>query len=209
MSDVDPEYLKHQYLYFPWTDGFDSFTAGKALARYVAQQHRARLTVVTITKQNAAYHDEFARLPVVTERSGTVAEGGVVLAWVPSRKVMAKVHNLKKSVVILVEDPSEKFEAWARLVGAYNVVTRKVMTAGLTEAGTKALEGVVWEGYNGWHDQIAETMTFSNLTELAGSDGYDRAIVLEFASQRKGEHALQRLEKILDKFEKSHAPALE
>lgn len=203
MSDIDPEYVEHQYLYVPWTEGLDSFRLGKALARYVADHYRARLTVVCPQKSNAEDHGELAKRPIVTERSGTVTDGGVVLAWVPTRKVMAKVHSLKKSVVIMVEDPSERFEAWARLVGAYNIITRSVMTAGLTEAGVKALEGVVWEGYNGWHDSIAETMTIKHLRDLADSDGYDRAIVLEFASQRKGEHALQRLEKVLDKFERS------
>ncbi|MCR2763840.1 hypothetical protein NQ152_10005 [Microbacterium sp. zg.B48] len=41
---------------------------------------------------------------------------------------------------------------------------------------------MVWEGYNGWHDSIAETMTIKNLRDLAASDGYDRNIVLEYAA---------------------------
>jgi hypothetical protein len=203
MSEIDPEYVKHQYLYVPWTDKFDSFGVGKALARHVANHFRARLTVVCPQKSNAQWHDELAKLPIVTERTGTVVDGGVVLAFVPTRKVMAKVHHLSKSIVIMVEDPSERFEAWARMVGAYNVLTRKVMSSGLSEAGTKALNGVVSEGYNGWHDSIAETMTIKHLRDLAESDGYDRAIVLEYAAQRKGEYALKRLEKILDTFERS------
>ncbi|WP_205781386.1 hypothetical protein [Planctomonas deserti] len=203
MSEIDPEYVKHQYLYVPWTDKFDSFGVGKALARHVANHFRARLTVVCPQKSNAQWHDELAKLPIVTERTGTVVDGGVVLAFVPTRKVMAKVHHLSESIVIMVEDPSERFEAWARLVGAYNVLTRKVMSSGLSEAGTKALDGVVWEGYNGWHDSIAETMTIKHLRDLAESDGYDRAIVLEYVAQRKGEYALKRLEKILDTFERS------
>lgn len=203
MTEIDPEYLKHQYLYVPWVEGKDIIAVGKALGLYVAQQYKARLTVVCATKQNASYHSEFAKLPIVTERSGGVVEGGVVLAWCPTRRVMGKVHHLEKSVVILVEWPSENYVAWARLVGAYNVVTREVMTSGLTEAGMKALEGVVWEGYNGWHDDIAATMTTARLKELAESGGYDREMVLEYASQHRGQHALQQLEKILDKFEKS------
>lgn len=203
MREIDPEYVKHQYLYVPWTDKFDSFALGKALARYVKDHFRARLTVVCPQKSNAEYHAELAKLPIVTERTGTVPDGGVVLAFVPTRKVMAKVHRLSKSIVIMVEDPSERFEAWARLVGAYNVLTRKVMSAGLSDAGTKALDGVVWEGYNGWHDPIAETMTTKHLKDLAELGEYDRAIVIEFAAQRKGEHALERLEKILDRFERA------
>ena len=203
VSEIDPEYVKHQYLYVPWTNKFDSFGVGKALARHVANHFRARITVVCPQKSNAQWHDELAKLPIVTERTGTVVDGGVVLAFVPTRKVMAKAHHLSKSIVIMVEDPSERFEAWARLVGAYNVLTRKVMSAGLTDAGAKALDGVVWEGYNGWHDSIAEMMTSKHLKDLVELGEYDRAIVLEYAAQRKGEYALNRLEKILDTFERS------
>lgn len=204
VSEIDPEYVKLQYLYVPWTDKLDSFGVGKALARHVANHFRARLTIVCPQKSNAQYHAELAKLPIVTERTGIVADVGVVLAFVPTRKVMAtEVHRRSKSIVIMVEDPSERFEAWARLVGAYNVLTRKVMSAGLSEAGTKALDCVVSEGYNGWHDSIAEMMTTKHLKDLAELGEYDRAIVIEFADQRKGEHALKRLEKILDRFERA------
>lgn len=207
MTNIDPEYLKHQYLYVPWTDKIDTFSAGKALGLHVAGHFKARLTVVCPQKSNAASHPELAKRTIVTERSGSVADGGVVLAWVPTRKAMAKVHPLEKSVVVLVEDPSEQFEAWGRLMGAYNVVTRQVMDAGLSEAGTKALEGVVWEGYNGWHDDIASTMTISHLKDLVACDGYDREIVLEYAAQHRSIHGLERLAKILDKFERSRSAA--
>lgn len=203
MTEIDPKYLKHQYLYVPWVESKDIIAVGKALGLYVAQHYKARLTVICATKQNASYHIEFAKLPIVTERSGAVVEGGMVLAWCPTRKVMDKVHHLEKSVVILVEWSTESYAAWAKLVGAYNVVTGEVMTSGLTDAGMKALEGVVWEGYNGWHDDIAATMTAARLKELAESDGYDREIVLEYASRHRGHHELERLEKILDKLEKS------
>lgn len=200
---VDPEYLKHQYLYVPWIEGHDIIEAGKALGLYVAQQHKARLTVICPLKSNASYHTEFAKLPVVTERSGQVADGGVVLAWCPTRKLMDKIHHLEKSVVVLVEWPTENFEAWAKLVGAYNVVTGEVMSADLSAAGMKALEGVVWEGYNGWHDSTAEILTTARLKELADLGEYDRAIVIEYASQHRGQTSIQRLERILDRFESS------
>lgn len=202
MAGIDPEYLKHQYLYVPWVSGNDTIAVGKALGLYVSAQHKARLSIVCPVKSNAGYHDEFAKLPVVTERSGHVTDGGVVLAWCPSRKVMDKVHHLEKSVVILVEWPTENYEAWAKLVGAYNVVTGEAMTAGLSEAGMKALEGIVWEGYNGWHDSIAETLTTAHVKELAALGEYDRAIVVEYASQHRGQTSLQRLEKILDRYER-------
>jgi len=203
MAEIDPAYLQHKYLYVPWTDGEDSIAIGKELGRHVARQCKTRLTVICATKQNATHHEEFRKLPIVTERSGGVVGGGVVLAWCPTRKVMDKAYRLEKSVVVLVEWPTENYAARARLVGAYNVMTREVMTSGLTDAGVKALEGVVWEGYNGWHDGIAATMTTTRLKELAASDGYDRDIVLEYASQHGAQNSLPRLRKILDKFERS------
>ncbi len=203
MSDIDPEYLKHQYLYVPWTEGLDSVSAGKALGLYVAQQHNARLTIVTVQKSNANFHSEFHKLPVVTERSGTVQDGGVVLAWCPTYKVMDKVHKLTKSIVVLVEWPTTRFEGWAKLVGAYNIVTRSVMESGLSETGAKALEGIVWEGYNGWHDDIARSLTLKRLEELASGDGYDRELVLAYARREKSDYSIGNLVRILNTFEAS------
>lgn len=203
MSEIDPEYLKHQYLYVPWIEGLDSVRAGKELGLYVAQQHKARLTVVTVQKSNANAHPEFNKLPVVTERSGSVQDGGVVLAWCPTYKVMGKVHHLTKSIVVLVEWPTARFEGWAKLVGAYNIVTGAVMESGLSEAGIKALKGIVWEGYNGWHDEIARRLTFRQLQELAAEGGYDRELVLAYARREKSDYAISNLVKILDKFDAS------
>ena len=70
MSEVDPEYVKHQYLYLPWTEGVDCFGAGKALAVYVAQHFNARLTVVCPQKSNAEHHKELVKRTIVTERRG-------------------------------------------------------------------------------------------------------------------------------------------
>ncbi|MEO2131173.1 MAG: hypothetical protein ABGX78_08050 [Microbacterium sp.] len=208
MGGIDPEYLKHQYLYVPWVDDskVDTIEGGKAIGLYVAQHNKVRPTILCPLKSNAAYHDEFNKLTVVTERSGFVGENGVVIAWCPTRKVMQKLHG-RQNIVVLVEWPSERFDAWAKLVGAYNVVTGEVMSAGLSEAGLKALEGIVWEGYNGWHDSIAETLTTAHLEELAVLGEYDRAIVLEYAAQHRGETSIQRLEKILDRYERGLAAA--
>ncbi|HEX4058048.1 MAG TPA: hypothetical protein VHX87_07010 [Galbitalea sp.] len=203
MSEIDHEYLSHQYLYVPWVEGLDSVSVGKALGLYVAQQHKARLTIVTVQKSNANFHPEFNKLSVVTERSGSVQDGGVVLAWCPTYKVMEKVHHLTKSIVVLVEWPTTQFEGWAKLVGAYNIVTGAVMESGLSEAGTKALEGIVWEGYNGWHDDIARRLTLKRLQELAAGDGYDRELVLAYARREKSDYAIENLVKILNTFDTS------
>lgn len=204
---VDPGYLKHQYLYVPFVEGKDTISAGKALGLYVAQQHKARLTIVTVQKANASYHHEFDKLLVVTERSGSVTDGGVVLAWCPTYKVMDKLSHVGKSIIVAVEWPTTPLEGWAKLVGAYNVITRSVMKSGLSEAGTKALEGIVWEGYNGWHDDIARRLTLKRLEELDASDGYDRELVLAYARREKSEYAMKNLEKILATFEPSRTPA--
>jgi hypothetical protein len=207
MSEIDPEYLKHQYLYVPYSEGLDTIGAGKAIGLYVAQQHKARLTVVTVQKSNANFHTEFNKLPVVTERSGAVHDGGVVLAWCPTYKVMDKVHHLRKSIVVLVEWPTTRFDGWAKLVGAYNVITRSVMESDLSEEGTMALKGIVWEGYNGWHDDIARRLTLKRLQELAAGDGYDRELVLAYARREKSDYAIGNLIKILNTFEASRSSA--
>ena len=85
---------------------------------------------------------------------------------------------------------------------AYNVI----LDSGLSEAGTKALEGIVWEGYNGWHDDIARRLTLKQL-ELEASDGYDRELVLAYARREKSEYAVKNLEKILATFEASRPEA--
>lgn len=201
-EELDPNLLKHQYLYVPWTDGIDMLAVGEALGLYVAQHFKVRPTIVTVNKQSVSTRRNFAKLNIVTERSGFVPENTVVIAWCPTRKVMQKVYD-RKNFVILVEWPSTRFDAWAKLVGAYNVVTREVMDAGLNGTAKKALEGVVWEGYNGWHDDTARILTLARLRELDEAGGYDRDIVLQFAAMERSLTSIERLEKILDQFESS------
>lgn len=201
MNDVTDEVLKHQYIYVPWIEGEDTAEVGKKLGLHVARKHGGQLAVVCAIKSNATHHDELTRLPIVTERSGAVVDGGVVLAWCPTYKVMEKVYRLQNSVIVLVEWPSERFDGWAKLVGAYNALTDKVMQSGLSANGLEALEQIVFAGYKGWHDQIAERQTLSLLAGLKAGDSYDRELVLAYARMRKSEAAMKRLEKILNKFE--------
>lgn len=203
---IDPEYTKHQYLYVPWTDGMDTVAVGKAVGLYVAGQYKVRPTILCALKSNAEYHDEFKKLNVVTERTGFVGENGVVIAWCPTRKVMQKLYD-RKNFVVLVEWPSERFEAWAKLVGAYNVVTHEVMSTGLNEAATKALEGIVWEGYNGWSKETDKILTLARLRELDEAGGYDRDVVLQYTTMKRSLVSIERLEKILNQFELSREAA--
>ena len=53
--------------------------------------------------------------------------------------VVGEVKRFEKSAIVLVEWPTESYEGWAKLVGAYNVVTGEVMASGLSEAGMQAL----------------------------------------------------------------------
>lgn len=206
LEELDPNLLTHQYLYVPWTDGVDMLAIGEALGLYVAQYFKVRPTIVTVTKQSVSTRRSFEKLNIVTERSGFVPENSVVIAWCPSRKVMQKVYD-RKNFVVLVEWPSERFEAWAKLVGAYNVVTREVMSANLNNEAVKALEGVVGEGYNGWHDETARILTLARLRELDQAGGYDRDIVIQYAVMERSLTSIERLEKILDQFEASRVAA--
>jgi hypothetical protein len=200
MAEIDPEYLKHQYLYVPWTDGIDTIEAGKALGLYVAQQFKVRPTIVCALKSNAEYHAEFKKLTVVTERSGNVGNNGVVIAWCPTRKVMQKVYG-QKNIVVMVEWPSDRFEAWAKLVGAYNVVSRQPMRSNLNDEAMKALEGIVWEGYNGWSKETDKILTLARLRELDKAGGYDRDLVLQYAAMERSHAGVEQLAKILRQFE--------
>jgi hypothetical protein len=201
MSDQLKEVLKHRFIYVSRSTTTDTIELGKRLGLAVARRHRTDLTVVTPQKNSATYHPELAKLKIVTERSGYPQDGGVVLAWCPTYKVMEKVRHLKKSVVVLVEWIPGEFDAWAKLHGAYNVVTGEVMDAKLSSEAHQALEGIVHEGYNGWHDEIADQVTRSFLEGLAKAGAYDHELVLAYARQTKSEATIERLKEILDKFE--------
>ena len=109
-------------------------------------------------KGGAAHHPELAKLPIVTERSGSIPDGGVVLAWCPRHKTLGKLQHLENSVIVLVEWNPGAMAAWARLREAYNVVSGEVMHSGLAES-TELLEGLVAEGYNGWTKSTDVMMT--------------------------------------------------
>jgi hypothetical protein len=200
-SPAAAEYLRHQYLYLPWRDGVDTLSAGKSLGLWVAAQHDARMTVVTPLKSNAGDHPELAGHAVVTERSGQVHDGGVVLAWCPTYKAMAKTYRLENSIIVLTAWASPRFVGWAKLHAAFNVVTGKAMDAGLSEVGRKLLQDIVGEGYNGWHDDIARRMTTRHLEELVRADEYDRSVVLAYAREHASERGIDRLLRILDAFD--------
>lgn len=199
MADTMKEVLKHQYIYVPRVK--DALNLGRQLALIVARARGTRLRVLAPQKNSATFHPELAKLEIVTERSGHLDDGGVILAWCPTHRAMEKTHHLDKSVIVLVEWTLGEFAAWAKLVGAYNVTTGEVMSAELSAEARKALEMIVYEGYNGWTKSTDQLMTMSYLEDLRAAGAYDRELVLAFARQTKWEGSIDRLKKIIDAFE--------
>lgn len=110
MSDRLDEVLTHRYVYLPRGTTKDTLQPGKLLGLAVARARRVPLTVLAPQKNSATFHAELAKLEIVTERSGRVSDGGVVLAWCPRYKTMEKAQHLEKSVVVLVEWVPGEFE---------------------------------------------------------------------------------------------------
>lgn len=205
MADPMTEVLKHQYTYVPRVK--DALDLGKQLALAVARAHGTHLRVLAPQKNSATFHPELAKLEIVTERSGYLDDGGVILAWCPTYKAMEKTHHLHKSVIVLVEWIPGEFAAWAKLNGAYNIATGEVMTAGLSAEARKALEMIVSEGYNGWTKPTDHLMTTSYLEDLRSAGAYNRDLVLAYARQTKWETSIERLKKIIDAFEAQTTPS--
>lgn len=205
MADRLERALKHRNIYVPRGTQKDTLGPGKSLGLALAREHRARLTVLSVQKSGATHHPELAKQTIVTERSGHIADGGVVLVWCPRYKTMEKLHHLEKSILVLVEWIPGEMEAWAKLNQAYNIITDKVMDAGLSEEAVEVLERIVFEGYKGWTDSISERMVSSFLDDLVALGAYDRDLVLAYARRTKHESSIERLEKIIDRFDATTA----
>jgi hypothetical protein len=205
MTIRQDEALKHRYVYVPRGEQKDTLQLGKllGLGLALAREHRARLTALSVQKSGATFHSELAKQTIVTERSGSVPDGGVVLAWCPRHKTMEKLQHLENSVIVLVEWIPGEMEAWAKLHQAYNIVTDEVMDAGLSDEATEILDHIVFEGYKGWTDSISERLVRSYLDDLAALGEYDRNLVLAYARRTKYESSIERLKKILDSFDTS------
>lgn len=192
----------YQFFYLPSSLERDTFTLGEQLAEGFARHLARRVTVLAATQANVSSRRYLSKQHIVTERSGHIPDNTVVVAWCPTRKLLQRLSRTK-NVVLLVEPTSMSFDAWAKLTGAYNVATGEVMATGHDEAATKALEGIVREGYNGWHDELADQLTMKYLSDLAQTGYYDRAVVIQHAEMNGGFHSIGRLEKILDRFERT------
>lgn len=201
MSDV----RDHQFFYLPAAQDRDTFALGERLAERLAQHFSRRVTVLAATRANVNSRRYLSKQSIVTERSGFIPENTLVVAWCPTRKLLQKLSSTK-NIVLLVEPASTSFEAWAKLVGAIDVTTGEVLSANLTDAAVKALKGIVFEGYNGWHDELADRQTLAHLRKLGETGHYDRALVLQYAEMNGAFYSIGKLEKLLDRFEKTRGP---
>lgn len=202
MTDITDELLKHRVIYIPWRDETPLYQAGPAIAQYLAKAHRVPLSVLCITKNNAP--DELSRVPIVTERSGSLANGGVVLVFCPNYKLLSKLAHLSRSVIVMVEWPTENLSGWARLHGAYNLITQEEMAPGLSDQVRELLEQITFDGYKGWDDSIAVRITERHLADLLELGEYDRELVLAYCREERGERGIEKLYKILDRFDAGH-----
>lgn len=207
VSDLLDKVLEHRYTYVPRGEVKDTLALGKKLGLAVARAHGVPLTVLSPLKSGATHHAELAKLTIVTERSGRVPDGGVVLAWCPRFKTMEQLQHVENCTIVLVEWIPGEMEAWAKVAGAYNAVTDEVMTAQVDANARRALEGIVHEGYKGWTDNISDRVVRGYLDDLQAADAYDRDLVLAYARQTKWERAIERLEKIIEKYEASSVPS--
>ena len=82
VASLEDEVLKHQYIYVPWVEDKPVYQHSPQLALYLKMKHQARLTVVSPQMSNIP--DVLKKVPSVTERSGSVVDGGVVFAYCPT-----------------------------------------------------------------------------------------------------------------------------
>ena len=198
MTELTAELLKHRAIHIPWQDETPLYQAGSAIAQYLAQAHRVPLSVLCITKSNSP--DELSRVPIVTERSGSLVDGGVVLVYCPNYKLLGKLAHLSRSVIVMVEWPTENLSGWARLHGAYNLITQVEMAPGLSDQARELMDQIVFEGYKGWDDSIAVRITERHIADLQELGEYDRELVLANCRKERGERGIEKLYKILDRF---------
>lgn len=82
------------------------------------------------------------------------------------------------------------------------------MSTNLTAEGYKELDGILFEGYKGWNDNIAERITLNHLERLAALGQYYREVVLAYVRREKSEASMKSLIKILDQFERAQKSVL-
>jgi len=192
----------HQFIFIPWTSAISHSAASIEATERIATKRGLAITVAVQTLQYVP--DVLSRAAKVTERSGHVKPGGVVLAYYPTYRLMSKIDHLWRSVVVLAEWHQDDHSGWAKSVGAYNVTSGVVMSDGLNEEGNAAIEALLFAGYKGWHDSMAIAQANRALNELLASGGYDRQVVLFRARKARGERGIEKIHSILDNFERDH-----
>ncbi|GHG43815.1 hypothetical protein GCM10012320_08130 [Sinomonas cellulolyticus] len=104
MKDIVKELAKHQYICVPWVQAKPIFEVGAPLALALREHHGTELTAVCPLKKDAP--DILAKFPIVTHRSGSVADGGIILAYCPTHKGDAKTASSTASSCASSGQPS-------------------------------------------------------------------------------------------------------
>lgn len=94
MTDFPDELRMHRALFIHWRDKTPLYQAGHASAKHLAEARRVPSSVSCITRRNVP--EELSRASIVTERSGSLIKGGVVLVYCPNYKLLSKLSDLRR-----------------------------------------------------------------------------------------------------------------
>ncbi len=200
MTSLSPALLGHDHLYLPWVPEKPVYQAAVPLTTRLHAHHPGRpLTVVCPQSRHAPVR--LVGATVVTEREGAVQDGGVVLVYRPTYRLVRKFAQLTDSIVVLVEWQEPSFEGWARSVGAFNVVSGRVEGPRMSETGRRCIDDVIAYGDRGWQDEPARHATEVELRKLQKAGLYDRELILALARNVRGESAIVTLSRLMDQVE--------
>ena len=99
---------------------------------------------------------------------------------------MEKIQDLERSVIVLVEWIPGEFDGWAKIKGAYNVVTGEVMDAGLSPDAVEALQGMSARGTTAGTTTPRGRFTRSYLDDFAKAGVYDRELGTRLRPANRG-----------------------
>lgn len=207
MSEIHEALKAHRYVYVPYSTNEVDKECAYAAAQFIAQHHGEKLAIVTSQRSDVDDVDYIDTSGgVTTNKYGSAPSNQVTLAWLPNRRTMSKhIYSRNQKALVLVEEIDTPLNAWARVVGAFNLDTEEVMSHGFSSEAHKALSALVFSGNRGWKDECTRRQALRHLQELDALGEYDRALVAEWmrALGRYNEDHSKRFGEVLDSFETS------
>lgn len=197
-STLPDRLLAEKNFYIPWNAERPVYTLGLPLARRLQEVDDRPITVVCPDASNAPVRA--VATSVVTEREGTVVDGGIVLAYCPSHQLARKFVHLENSLIIVAEWRKASFLGWARLVGAHNVVTGELLSDGLSADGRRAVDQIVACGDLSWTDAPARSTVNSCLDRLTALDELAPEVIVARARHEWGANPARALGSILTEY---------